>query len=437
MNSVLIIFSVIVLANAKPSDYNDQFGDASTSVSGESDEQSSIPDTYPVSVYTKYPDDPNDSYKVSDEDELPPLEETEEARVRRQTTDCNGTDPSIDVNKQLGLTDDVKRPERKIEDQSKIPLRGFISAIESDLFSRALNVNSKLRRRRSTERIVDDDDVGDNDDDDDSKEIKNNNNVTDDSVDVNKNFFEGLFNYTRPLRETEEKDVRIPLNGLVSAVETSLVNAALNLKDAKHSKREASNGENPESSTEEPNESHRIYRDTTDDQEPKKEPEIKVAKLDATSSVDLHLLNPIALKAVTVTTEEPNQSGEEGISTTENPIQSTNLTVIQASNKVSLVPGADKKLAHVQHQKISKTVFQSSLAIFPTIPPSSINAPLPHFTTTEEPIETTVAPKTDTSSSTTVKSEQQQKHDQLLQKAQKLKEKFAEIAAEPVILSQF
>lgn len=422
-----------MLANAKPADFNDQIGDASTSVSDESDDKSSIPDTYPVSVYTKYPDDSDDSYKVPDDDDLPPPEYTE-TRIRRQTG-CNENDASIDISKQADHTDDTKRPERKTEDYPKVPLRGLISAIESDLVSRALDVNSKLRRRRSTERIVYDDNY------EDSKETQSNNSnntAVVDSVDVNKDFFGSIFNYTRPLRETEEKDVKIPLNGLVNAIETTLVNSAQNLKDLKHSKREISTNENPEVSTE-PNESRRINRDTTSDQEVKKEPEIKVAKIGSTSSIDLNLLSPIAFKTTSTApvgnTEESTNSGEEGISTTEISIPKTNITVIQSSSTVNLVPGADQKLAHIQHQQISRTVFQSSLAIFPTIPPTSINAPLPHYTTTEEPIETTVPPKTSTS--TTSKNEQELKHEQLLQKAQKLKEKFAEIQAEPVILSQF
>lgn len=417
-----------MLANAKPADFNDQIDDASKSVSDESDDKSSIPDTYPVSVYTKYPDDPDDSYKVPDDDDLPSPPEYTETRIRRQTG-CTETDPSIDINKQDDHTDDIKRPERKTEDQPKVPLRSFISAIESDLVTRALDVNSKLHRRRSTERIVDDNDYEDN------KETQSNNTVAVDSLDVNKDFFGSIFNYTRPLRETEEKDVKIELNGLVSAIESTFVNSAQNLK---YSKREISNNENPEPNTE-PNESRRINRDTTSDQEVKKEPEIKVAKIGSTSSIDLNLLSPIAFKTASTApveiTEESTHSGEEGISTTETTIPKTNITVIQSSNTVNFVLGSDQKLAHIQHQQISKTVFQSSLAIFPTVQPKSINAPLPHYTTTEEPIETTVAPIPSTS--TTNKNEQELKHEQLLQKAQKLKEKFAEIQAEPVILSQF
>lgn len=429
---------MIVLANAKPSDYNEpSYDDTITSVSGESDENSSIIANYPTGVFTKYPDDPLDSYSPSIIYDLPP----EEARLRRQT-DSNKTDASIDVlNKQSGEAKDVKRPERKTEEQVKVPLRHFISAIETDLVSKALQVNSELnqqrRRKRSFERIIcDDDEENGANDDDGNKESVNNKSENDtiiDSVDVNKDFFGGLFNYTRPDRESEDKDIKIPLNGLVHAVETTLVNSAQNLKDAP-SKRDVSNSTNetPDSTTDDSNESHRIDRDIVNETEVKKQPEIKVSKISSATNVDL--LGPITFKSVATSTEESTQSDEETISTTEIPIQKTNVTVVKASSSLSLVPGADKKLAHVQHQQILQTVFSSNLAIFPTIPPQIINGALPtQIPTTDEPIETTIASK----SSSNTKTEQELKHEQLMQQAQKLKEKFAEIQAEPVILSHF
>ncbi|XP_031631267.1 uncharacterized protein LOC116345751 [Contarinia nasturtii] len=429
MNSFLIVFSVIVLANAKPTDYNEpQYDDISTSVSGESDENSSLIATNPSGVFTKYPDDPFDSYSVPIVYDSPP----EETRIRRET-DLNATDTSIDVlSKQTDQIEDVKRPERKTEEQTKVPLRGFISAIESDLVSKALQVNSQLNQRRRRRRSFDHEDDNEGDDDEDSKESVNNKSdnstVQSDSLDVNKNFFEGLFNYTRPERESEDKDVKIPLNGLVQAVETTLVNSAQNLKDSKPSKRDVFNStkDTSKSNTDNSNESHQ------NDAEIKQQPDIKVAKIK--SSVELNLLGPIAFKPAPTATEESTHSDEETISTTEIPIQKTNLSVIKESHSLSLVPGADKKVTHVQTQQILQTVFSSNLAIFPTIPPESINAPLPtHIPTTEEPDQTTITPKVPTNT----KTEQELKHEQLMQKAQQLKEKFAEIQAEPVILSHF
>lgn len=410
-----IVISVIAVAIAKPADYNSQYDEPSVSVSGESDEKpEEVVSNYPAGVFTKYPDDPYDSFKA-DDDAL----SADEVRIRRNV-DCNETDPSIDLTKQPNNSEDVKRDERKTDEQAKVPLRGFIRAIESDLMSKALEVNAQLRKRRSTERIV-----SDEDDEDVKLEKTNQQNSTTDAVDVNKNFFEGLFDFTRPERETEDKTLKIPLDDLVQAVETTLVQSAKNLKEQNHSKRDISSEESDESN-----------EDTINETKPSKKPEIKIEKIAPSSSLNLNLLNPIAFKSVSMASasEQSTASDEELISTTEIPIQKTNLTVLQASNSLRLVPSFDNKLAHVQRQEISKTVFHSSLAIFPTIPPHVINAPLPYVTTTEEAVDTTVAVQT---SSSTVKSEEETKHEQLLEKAEKLKEKIAEIQAEPVILSQF
>lgn len=410
---------MIVLVNGKPADYSDQYDDTGTSVSEDSDEKTTLDGNYPTGIFTKYPNDPYDTYKA-DGYELP----TAELRNRRQTN-FDDTDSSIDVSKQADKTEDVIRSERKTNEQPKVPLRSYISAIESDLVSKALKANSNLRRRRSTQQIVDDDEDNNSNDG-----KKGDSNRADDLVDVNKNFFEGLFNYTRPERETEDKNVKIPLNGLIEAVETTLVHSAQNLKESTHSKRDVSANESNKS-----NESQRTSHEATDEKETKKGAEIKVEKIAPSTNINLNLLSPITFKTVSVAPATTTELLEdEDVSTTEIPIQKTALIVLQASNALSLVPGVDNKLAHVQHQEISKTVFHSSLAIFPTIPPQSINAPLLHITTTEKPIDTTITPQT---SSASTKTEQDVKHEQLLQKANKLKVKFAEIQAEPVILSQF
>lgn len=413
-----IVLSVIAVAFSKPAEYNTQY-DEPISVSGESDEKpEEVAANYPTGVFSKYPDDPNDSYKA-DDDTLPANEDTlpaDEVRNRRNANQ-NEEDPSIDVTRLASTTGNVKREERKSEDQAKVPLRGFIQAIESDLVSRALEVNSNLRKRRSTEQIDKDDE------DDDNLEGIKNQNITADAVDVNKNFFEGIFDFTRPQRETEDKELKIPLDGLVQAVETTLVESAKHLKEEKQSKREVSSEESDESDEDDHNET-----------KPNKKAEIKVEKIAPSSNLNLNLLNPITFKSVSAssTVEQSTVSGDEAVSTTEVPIQKTDLTVLKASNSLSLVPSFDNKLAHVQHQEISQTIFHSSLAIFPTIPPQAINAPLPHITTTEQTVETTASIHSSSS-----KSEEETKHDQLLEKAEKLKEKIAEIQAEPVILSQF
>lgn len=410
-----IAFSVIVLANANPADYNEQYDDASTSISGESDENPTIIENTPMGVFTKYPDDPNDSNIAPFEYDLP----VEETRRRRQS-DRNDTDSSIDVSKQADKTDDVKRLERRTEEKAKVPLRGLIAAIESDLVSKAFQVNSQLRRRRSSECTVDDDDDDDNKSDEDEIDETSNYNTTDSSVDANQNFFKGLFNYTRPQRESEAKGVKIQLDALVQAVESTLVESSHRIK------RNVSADE----SSKESSDLVRISRDKTRDDETKEE-QIKVEKINATKKVDLNLLSPIIFKTVLA----PEKREEEASSTTENPVQNipcTNLTIIQTSDSVSLVPDSGHKLAHLQHQRITKTVFSSSLAIFPTIQPELINAPLGQVTSTAKPtVRTTVTPK-----STNSKTDDISKHEQLAQKGEKLREEFAEIQEEPVILSQ-
>lgn len=414
-----IIFSVIVLANAKPSsDYSEPptLDDSNVSASDDSEESPNENANHPIGIYTKYPDDPNDSYKLPESAEIP-LDD-DDTRVKRSVTQ-NQTDSAVDTSEHAADSSN----DTKTVEPTKVPLSGLISSIESDLVFQAQQVNAHLRALRTIPDTVDED------------SSKENSTSTDDSVDVNKNFFEGLFNFTRPLRETEDKDIKIPLGGLINAVESSLVNSAQNFKEPVQSKRDVA-VENDSNS----NETHRINRDcATDDQESIKQPNIQVQALSASNAVqNLNLLSPITFKPTSeaASVDDVTLADEDGISTTETTsIHKTDLTVVDGSKGTSLIPGSDNKLAHVQHQEISKTIFSSNLAIFPTIRPKSINAPLPQFTTTEQPdIETTVAVQSTTAAK---KTELQLKHEQLLQKAQELKEKFAEIQADPVILSQF
>lgn len=408
-----------MLANAKPSsDYSEPptVDDSNVSASDDSEESPNENANHPIGIYTKYPDDPNDSYKVPESAEIP-LDD-DDTRVKRSVTQ-NQTDSAVDTSEhEANSSNDTKTFE-----PTKVPLSGLISSIESDLVSQAQQVNAHLRALRTIPDTVDEDNS------------KENSTSTDDSVDVNKNFFEGLFNFTRPLRETEDKDIKIPLRGLVNAVESSLVNSAQNFKEPTQTKRDIAVEYDSNS-----NETYRINRDcATDDQESIKQPNIQVQALSASNAVqNLNLLSPITFKPTSEATsvDDGTLADEDGISTTETTsIHKTDLTVVDASKGTSLIPGSDNKLAHVQYQEISKSIFSSNLAIFPTIPPKSINAPLPQFTTTEQPdIETTVAVQSTTAAK---KTELQLKHEQLLQRAQELKEKFAEIQADPVILSQF
>lgn len=344
------------------------------------------------------------------------LPSQEEVRVRRKVDTNSSCDLTLHSNNATH-----KHSDESTEEPTKVPLRSLITAVESDLVTKALQINAQLRRRRRQLPS-------------DGNHIKTNS--TNDEIDGNKNLFQSLFNFTRPQRDTtENKDVKIQLNGIVKAVESTLVHSAQNLKEPT-----ASNHENGTLIKTKPNESPRVNRDTEqiaqqNGTEPKKEQEIvRVQKLD---SNNLDLLKPITFKPSSdaLVTEPTTVSHEESIATTKTPVvHKTNLTVVHTTNTISLIPSGKNNITHVQHQEISKTVFHSNLAIFPTISSHSINTPLPHAATEESAPETTVATQLGDEPN---KSEKDGKLEELQQKTEKLKEKFAEIQAQPVILSTF
>lgn len=375
-----IILVSIALGHARPSDYDDlspeklSYGlkgtDQDEDYSNPSDAHNEPNAYYSTGIFTKYPDNPDDS-------------ESKE----------------------------VKRSERKAEDQ-KISLRSYISSIESTLLSKAQAINANVRLRRSlSAKTVD--------------EANSSENITtkDGLIDANKDLFEGLFEYTRAeSRSSEEnvKDIKIPLNGLVQAVETTFINSAQNLKDQEilnTAKRDTNSSDNPPS-----NRNSDVHSMET----------IQVKKITPLNGHDLNILKPIAFNAAASVNlpsiPDPISCNDELITTTEiSPHQQSNLSVVHSSSTVHLVPDADQKLAHVQHQQIQQTVFHSSLAIFPTIPPQSINVPNLIKTTTQENVDDTTV----TVHPITPIPEQMISVD-----LDKLKEKIAEIQAVPVILSQ-
>lgn len=294
----------------------------------------------------------------------------------------------------------------------------MITAVESNLATEALQINAHLRRRRSTPQL--------------SGEDSNKVNYT--SNDANENLFANLFNFTRPQRDADNKDEKIPLDGLVQAVESTLINSAENLQDSKP----ISNDENATNgSTTEIDASHRINRDASSENDKNNESDsrkdsiVQVQKLDSANfNQNLNILSPITFKSHV---NETSTTSDELPATTEQPtLHKTNVTVIQASKSVSLIPATENKVAHVQHQAISETVFQSSLAIFPNIP--SMNTPVQFTTTAEDLAETTIIEQANHLPNN---SEKDAKIDELQQNADKLMEKYQEVQAEPVILSQF
>lgn len=371
---------LIIVGHARPSDYDDlspeklSYGLKSTDQDdylNPSDEHNEPNEYHSTEIFTKYPD-----------------------------------------NQEVNESKEAKRSERKDKYQ-EISLRSFISSIESDLVSKARDINANVRLRRSlSEKTVD--------------EATSSENNT--SIDAYKNLFGGLFEYTRAERhssEESEKDIKIPLNGLVQAVETTLINSAQNLKNpetlelAKCDK--TSNDSSPSN----------LHLD-----EPLKDinstEKIQVKKLTSLNVHDLNILKPIAFNAVASvdppSTTDPISYNDELITTTENSTnQQTNYSLVHSSNTVHLLPGAYRKLAHIQHQQIQQSVFNSNLAIFPMIPPQSINIPNLIQTTIQENVDdttVTVHPITPIPEKT------------VSVDLEKLKEKIAEIQADPVILSQ-
>lgn len=365
------------MTNAKPDDteLDDASAeeDTSVNVSDKSNDQIYAP----IGIFTKYPDDENEMFTQPGLYVLP-----DEIRMRRK----------IDETYSLrnGSQEMIESDEENKEGPTKVPLQGIITAIETDLVTTALLASTQLHKRQSM-----------------ASEMSN------DSIDANTNLFEDLFNFTRSDGQTDGKEnvvKKIPLNGLVNAVESTLINSAQNLKNTEQLQ---------------PNidDKHRIDRDTNDET-------VQIQTIDGSKSLqNLNILSSIAFKPVLNDTEMDTITtvGDDGIDTvtmTEHPeIQRTNFTVIHASDTFSLVPDGENKLAHVQHQAISKTVFQSNLAIFPTIAPKSL------VTSGEQ---TSKEEINENPASATVQS--------LLSSNgtnKTLREKIAEVKAEPVILSSF
>lgn len=368
--------------------------------------------SYGLKYSEQFPDQPEVLYESSDDDYQPPnigeLRLIEEYRKKRSNP--NTEKDSIDVNGQF--FDDVfnvSRPERTIEAKKEtIPLRGLISAIESHLVSSAQEINARsLRKRRSS-----------------------NDTETTNATDVNKNLFEGIFEYTRPQRKADDKDITIPLGDLVKAVESTFINSAQNLNSApKQQKRNVdSTEENPD--------------DEIKPKEKQQKKDYHLKKLSPSERHDLDILNPITFKSHpsklhdvhSSESDESNESHEsdEDASTTASPIQSSNITVLESTNSTHIISSVDNKIGHIQHQQIAQTIFQSNLAILPTIPPHLINVPLPTEATTE-PIATDALHLANSKESITSATSEQKKE---LKKTQKLKEKVKEVEANPVILSQ-
>lgn len=384
------------MTNAIPDDVESDESSANVSIGSNENVHS------PIGIFTKYPNDENEMFEQPEIHEFPT-----EVRKRRKIMEIHSAN---DGSFKLTETD-----EQNIEEPAKVPLQGIITAIETDLVTTALLASVQLHKRQSMEH-------------------ENITSAKNDSFDTNENLFEDLFNFTRPEIQTDAKEnvVKIPLNGLVSAVESTLIHSAQNLKDtdqfqsnidAKHAIDSGSKSSGL----------LRIDRDTRDGivQVQTLDGNKAVQSLNILSSIALNVGdNDTALNATAAMNDGDDSDNVDTVFTTEYPeIQGANFTVIHASDTVSLVSDDENKLAHVQHQAISKTVFQSNLAIFPTIAPKSLATSLSTITSAEQ--------TSDSESEETNPTTATNKTQQNAQRNEFLREKIAEVQAPPVILSSF
>lgn len=444
-----IVFSLaFCLGQTKPADYGELEYD---NVAHDSHETKSISESndgtiYDTGIFTKYPESPTD-------EEYEPLS----LRQKRNVTTSSSEEAidALDVNQLFfNKVYNMSRPQRQSDAKKdeKIPLNGLISAIETELVDSADKINGDVTnpKRRSapentekppteteksptetekppteTEKPIDTDD--------------------DDTIDVNKNFFDGIFEFTRAQRDTVNQNVTktFALKGLVDAVESTLFNSARKLQT---NTTKASNLESvdkiPADAEPIPRKTRNTGHDSNEEEEGKEEgggsgrAHYDVKKVSPTENSNLDILKPITFKTPTSESTESNESNEtEEMSTTTQTAavheRTTNLTLVHTSNTTHIIPNADNKTIHVQHQQISETIFHSTLAFLPSISTKNMNAPSPTTTTTTEIV--TVDAVADSIDSTSPRNSYEKKESD---KTQKLRAKYAEVAANPVILSQ-
>lgn len=305
--------------------------------------------------------------------------------------------------------------------------------------------------------------------------------ANDASIDVHKDFFASLFAFIRPERGVDSTDPqKVPLHGLVHAVESTLLNSA-NAANEQHvndlAKASSTTTTTPTTETTTVvNPKKRaieiLSTAKTDDVDELTDKDYKFdVDVKRSRNQDLSFLAPIAFTAQkdekqtvqstsTASTTDEASSAESTTSSDSNPAeksidapnpaQQTNITVIKTSNTTHVVPNGD--VTHVQHQHIQHSIFQSNLAFLPTIPSHKLDIP----SSTPEASDDDIEPCNDDSSSSEESSEEDkdnkkkcrsiakaesttitaENREELLKKVQILKEQIAEIEAEPVILTQ-
>lgn len=404
----------MALSNAKPADpiddgklsyglkFSEQYESAYVDSSKDSDE-SDPPTQYSAEIFTKYPDSSADDYKPqSDEITSDPLI----VERKKRKIDVSESDPTIDVNQQKNInSNDLNRAQRKASEPT-LSLRDFITTIENNLVDRAKVLNTNLRKRRSTENETFNDD-----------KVSNESTTTTTKHplhEVHDKFFHEITNSTRPEQSTGNKTDKIQLNGVVKAVESTLFHSAIKVK------RNAPDELNTKNKNENNDESSSI--------------DYHVQKIDSTKdNQNLNLLNGITFKY-------SNETETTTTTATEAPaVHKTNLTLVHSTKSVQILPYSDEKTVRVQHQHLEKTVFQSNLAIFPTLASHAINTPLPTTTKATSTSTTTIENTNESTTDAKIESRSDKRpdKDELLSKAEQMKEKIAEVQAVPVIFSQF
>lgn len=301
------------------------------------------------------------------------------------------------------------------------------------------------------------------------RDTGNNESKNDDAtIDVNKNFFESLFEFTRPQRKANDTGpiTSIPLDGLVHAVENTLLNSAkgINAKAVHDETSTTTSTTVPSSTDENKNRFVRSYAENNldkhiDEETENEEPFDFDAVKDYEGEIgNLELLRTIVnrdLSSQELTTAETAATITVPTESTTDHTLHTNITLVKSTNTTHVIPS--KSAIHVQTQSIQQSVFSSDLAILPTISSDKLNIP----TTSSKEVVNEAEPLRDESSkascslesgsgdssksdeslqckpSTSEETIESIKEDiNLLKKTQKLKEQIAEVEADPVILSQ-
>lgn len=355
---------------ARPNDYSDEklsygykYGEESyDNVETETQESAS---RYGTTIFTNYPDTPYES-------------------VDKRKRSIKETDLLVEKlnhgNDQSGI-----RPQRETENESKIPLNSLIGTIEAEIVHSADAINAQVARRgrRSSPKRRDTIDQQNNDD-------------------VNKNLFEGIFEYTRPQRETNgDAKKTVSLREIVDAVEDTLVHSAEKINSPVFKR----NAEVESISNE-----HEHLEENIDRSDDRSGKEIHLLKIAPNKQSDLTLLNPITFKTPKRNTDESNEDKSNEVSTVAAPIlglKKEKIATLHSSENTHIIKEENDQVGHIQHQKITQTVFKSNLPILSPNPTKNIQISEP---TTEKD----------------VKSEKEKT---------KLKEKIAEVGAVPIILS--